>query len=531
MGKKNQNKLYEKILVVLTIKTFIMNKPRLLSNLPIEDLTVENDYLGIIDKGDLIKEFLKGNKDQFHEIKMFSIYGEWGSGKSSLMKYLKKELDGEFNTFFFEAWEYEKDENLAMSLLEYITSKNTDVTKELYDNIVKYGGRVLRGLGKSVKMNIPLFTNGPAFEIDPSAFVEEVSKSEELTFQKALDSFKTEFVRFEDAITAGDKPKFNIVFIDDLDRCEPEQVLNLLSAIKLFFTYGQKTIFFCGIDKKAVEQAVKTKYGKVVKANEYMEKIFDISFTMPEHEDVLKLISLYFDDRPIKHGNFEGQLDYKISEFFISIKFTNPRRLKKVLNKYLILSYYKSIFRENNKHSYLIPNIITDDNGNFFETIIALYILCISEFYKETYEVFNDLNLKSQLIKVAIEKKQNYNRNAIPTDETDKVISILKGDYFNLFGFKGIFEKTKKTHTHDNLTYMLRVNFLIHFIDANDTEFFYGSLLNKNSFLKDYNSLDNKIDYLFIKYMFDNIESLVLNTTTLSNFKLSNFKKMIDKLL
>jgi hypothetical protein len=63
-----------------------MTKPRLLSNLPIDDLTSETDYLGIIDKGDLIKTFLIGNKDQFHEIKMFSLYGEWGSGKSSLMK-------------------------------------------------------------------------------------------------------------------------------------------------------------------------------------------------------------------------------------------------------------------------------------------------------------------------------------------------------------------------------------------------------------------------------------------------------------
>lgn len=100
-----------------------MTKPRLLSNLPIEDLTSETDYLGIIDKGDLIKTFLIGNKDQFNEIKMFSLYGEWGSGKSSLMKYIEKELKADFNTFFFEAWEYEKDENLAMSLLEYITSK------------------------------------------------------------------------------------------------------------------------------------------------------------------------------------------------------------------------------------------------------------------------------------------------------------------------------------------------------------------------------------------------------------------------
>lgn len=233
-----------------------MKKPILLSNLRIEKLTSNNDYLGVIEKGSIIKDFLIGSKEQFNEIKMFSLYGEWGSGKSSLMKYLENELKGEFNTFFFEAWEYEKDENLSISLLEYISLKTTNPTDELYDNILKYGGRILRGMGKSVKMNVPLFTNGPTIELNPSAFVEEITKKGDLTFFTALEEFKSNFRRLEDNITRANMPKYNIVFIDDLDRCEPQQVLNLMSAIKLFFTYGQKTIFFCGIDKKAVEAAV-----------------------------------------------------------------------------------------------------------------------------------------------------------------------------------------------------------------------------------------------------------------------------------
>jgi len=51
-----------------------MNK--LLPNLPIEDLNKENDYLGVIDKGEIIKTFLLSNQDQFSDIKMFSLYSE-----------------------------------------------------------------------------------------------------------------------------------------------------------------------------------------------------------------------------------------------------------------------------------------------------------------------------------------------------------------------------------------------------------------------------------------------------------------------
>lgn len=63
---------------------------KILPNLPIENLTVDSDYLGIIDKGEIIKTFLETNIEEFSQVKMFSLYGEWGSGKSTLMKYFKK---------------------------------------------------------------------------------------------------------------------------------------------------------------------------------------------------------------------------------------------------------------------------------------------------------------------------------------------------------------------------------------------------------------------------------------------------------
>src|SRR5690606_15402498 len=139
---------------------------------------------------------------------------------------------------------------------------------------------------------------GAALELDPSNFIDALDNDNEPTFYVALKKFKSDFIRLEDFITKGNNPKYNLIFIDDLDRCEPQQVLNLMSAMKLFFTYGVKTIFICGIDKKAVESAVKTKYGKLVKSNEYLEKIFDISFSMPEHNDIEKLIYHYFDATP-----------------------------------------------------------------------------------------------------------------------------------------------------------------------------------------------------------------------------------------
>jgi hypothetical protein len=40
---------------------------KILNNLPVEDLSEDNDYLGIIDKGQIIKTFLESNTEKcFH---------------------------------------------------------------------------------------------------------------------------------------------------------------------------------------------------------------------------------------------------------------------------------------------------------------------------------------------------------------------------------------------------------------------------------------------------------------------------------
>jgi hypothetical protein len=494
-----------------------MTKPRLLSNLPIKDLTSETDYLGIIDKGDLIKTFLIGNKDQFNEIKMFSLYGEWGSGKSSLMKYLEKELDADFNTFFFEAWEFEKDENLAMSLLEFITSKNTDITEQLCSDILKYGGRILRGLGKSVKLNIPLSPSpqGPNLEFNASALVEEISKDEELTFFKALEKFKTEFVSLEDYITKGDKPKYNIVFIDDLDRCEPEQVLNLLSAIKLFFTYGEKTIFFCGIDKKAVEQAVKTKYGKIVKANEYLEKIFDISFSMPEHDDLLKLTSHYFDTTVYKLDSMEP-INSRVSNFFQYLEFTNPRRVKKVLNKYQILRNVKSLSLPEKYSPF--PNIDEKDGNqkSYFETILVLYLIILHEFYPEYFAYFLDFDLKLKNYFASL--YENKERLSGSKSETKRLIEEAYVSGFSQSPLK-VLPLPERIHHCFSLC-----------ITPSNIEKIEYSYFNDVDEISKMIVSDNKIEILFYKYISANYIN-VRKDEFLSNASLLSIKKLIKNAL
>ncbi|OAD45565.1 KAP family P-loop NTPase fold protein [Polaribacter atrinae] len=472
---------------------------KLLPNLPIENLTTKNDYIGIIEKGTLLKSFFLNNKDEFSEIKIFSIYGEWGSGKSTLMKYLERELKGSFNTFFFESWEFESDENLSLSLLETLTKNTGSIT----DGFIKNANKLLEGFAKSVTFKTPIVN------INAEKIIEEVDK---ISFLELKEKFKSDFINWENKITEGDKsPDYNIVFIDDLDRCEPENILNLLSAMKLFFTYGKKTIFLCGIDKKAIREAVKTKYGEIVKANEYLEKVFDISFSMPESVDTSKLVHQYFGEDEMFGDEKLGDL---ISAFFDDLHFKNPRRIKKILNKYLIIKMMQSNV---DFDDYLIPNIINNEKGTLFETYLTLYLLILKEFEPENFKLLFDLTYKRINYTTAIGKKVTENnefKNAVNSN-----LIHLKEDRIN------------RSLDEDDMRSVKGFNSIVAFFSPREIDQLDGyAFIGADEFSEKVGTSKKSYEYYFTIFILKNKTKIIKEFESIS-LSLLDYKKMISNLI
>lgn len=79
-----------------------------------------------------------------------------------------------------------------------------------------------------------------------------------------------------------------VVFIDDLDRCEPKKAVEVLEAIMLLLADedGMPFIVVLGIDARIVVKAVEERYGKVlteagISGYEYLDKIVQIPFRIP----------------------------------------------------------------------------------------------------------------------------------------------------------------------------------------------------------------------------------------------------------
>jgi thymidylate kinase len=412
---------------------------------------LDHDLLGTKEKAEAIKNFIEVKEEYLKENNMIVLYGNWGSGKSSVINHIMDRLDKNRNICLkFDAWLYERDDNLPYSLLEFIIDnlleydkfkENTEITKKA-ENALKLGSYILSGLTKGIKFNIKtpqglvsLLGIVPeiTFEYDMEKVVHHFENNgndndnvENKSYHQKVEDLKKYFKDLSKVLEHNNQRL--IVFIDELDRCEPEHILNLLASIKVLFAYGENIIYFVAVDKDAVSKAIKTKYGDVVKAEEYLEKIFNISFNMPRILCLKKFIMQYdfFNDEVIAE---------KLTKFFEEIKFTNPRHLKKVLNKYAILTEFK----RSNIDKGLIPKIIRyDENdgivGYLFDTIFVLYFIILYDIYPKKYLEVKRYEYRVRHLKhISLVYSGGYKRSSRPY--FNKYIDAISNNLLNTAKF------------------------------------------------------------------------------------------------
>lgn len=126
------------------------------NNIEIE-LSEDTDFFNTLEKANLIKEFIENYTPNMTENKIMSLFGEWGSGKSSVLKYIDKQLKKEtFLTLYFNSWEYEKDQSLALSLFDALyceAEKKKVQLLDLRDQAFRVLGAVAKGWTITTKSN------------------------------------------------------------------------------------------------------------------------------------------------------------------------------------------------------------------------------------------------------------------------------------------------------------------------------------------------------------------------------------------
>lgn len=237
------------------------------------------------------------------------LYGSWGSGKSSLLHLIEKNLlkDGSQTICItMNAWQFEGYEDAKIAIMESllklllknkgIAQKTTDAIKALVKRVdfIKLGTNLAsKGLpfalsaitGNPIPLAVNLTSTLSDFESLPTQlenFKESYLKSEEESSQtENVRKFREEFAKM---LNEMENLSSLVVIIDDLDRCSPERIIDTLEAVKLFLAVP-KTTFIVAVDQRIIEYAVDVKYPKangVEISNDYIEKIIQLPIKIPE---------------------------------------------------------------------------------------------------------------------------------------------------------------------------------------------------------------------------------------------------------
>ena len=292
------------------------------------DNETSEDLLGFKIHADLIIDVLKDNSVLPITI---GVFGDWGSGKSSILKIINDQLSGKDgdlkdNTLvlYFNGWLFEGYDDAKAALLESIIEQfaehetigikvKASTTKLLKS--VKWM-RVL-GLGFK-KIVLPAtsayLTGGLSLipylakefsELDSNTLIDKLKGNDSENFLSGLinknEEEETKLVRtfrrdFTEMIEKSDIEKL-VVIIDDLDRCTPERLIENLEAIKLFLNVD-KTAFIIGADPRIVKHAIEFRYktDRIENASDldtrnerivsdYLEKLIQLPYTLPKLSD------------------------------------------------------------------------------------------------------------------------------------------------------------------------------------------------------------------------------------------------------
>lgn len=234
------------------------------------------------------------------------IYGDWGSGKSSLMRMAEKKYEDDkdilvikFNGWLFEGYEDAKSV-LMGRIVDEIISK-----RKFSEKAIKYAAKLLKRVdwikvaGSSLKYGMSFLTLGPVGvagvsladamsnikDIDYENYIKEKQKKDTEDSDETLRSNIQEFHKNFEALIEETKIKKIIVFIDDLDRCSPDTIIGTLEAIKLFL-FTKKTAFVIGADERLIKYAVKRRFPEVPGENlevgrDYLEKLIQYPIRIP----------------------------------------------------------------------------------------------------------------------------------------------------------------------------------------------------------------------------------------------------------
>lgn len=329
------------------------------------DNETTQDLLGYKVHADLLKNIILNDKMLPISI---GVFGNWGSGKSSLMLLLEEgvekwkkenaaikdelhEKNARILQIRFNSWQFEDYSSTKLILIETILealSKDISSRKDLFEKCDDFLARIkfmkagVFILKKAYENLIPddiknwLPNEGELNEITgKDEYQNLLNNVQNGNSSKFVEQFRT---LFEGMIKDADY-KAVIVYIDDLDRCDPKRIIDCLEAVKLFVNVD-RTAFVIGADERIIEYAISLHYPIKQEKTEisspfsdYLEKLIQLPYKLPklsdtEQETYLTLLLCQEKLTDVQFGNIHSKyLEFREKDKYTKFNIDDIKRL------------------------------------------------------------------------------------------------------------------------------------------------------------------------------------------------------------
>ena len=354
-----------------------------------------------------------------------AVQGDWGTGKTSIMTMIKNELKNSknLNLVWFNTWQFSQfnlGDKLPLTMLNKLVN---EVSSNKESENFKYIKKAMVGVADAILGHI----SGGALEV--SSFLD----NEENLFE-AIERLKESFQKLVNE-KAGDEGRV-IIFIDDLDRIEPERAVELLEVLKIFLDC-EKCIFVLAIDYSVVTRGVKVKYGNDFsegKGKSFFDKIIQVPFKMPVGSyDISLYVKKCFEDIGMEVE--EETLPQYINLIKYSIS-NNPRSMKRLFNSFLLLSNISDseILEDSLNRQILFALLCMQSSYELmYNYIIEKRLDLDGEFFNELKNEKNDIFKKIEMNEKEISQFTRFMENFYNLLDKDGDGEINKEDEMEVF--------------------------------------------------------------------------------------------------
>lgn len=299
------------------------------------------------------------------------IYGGWGTGKTTLMEMIRRDLDLNYASnvepIWFDSWRYENEEYSAMvpllrTIILHIENglnrkRDSSIREKKYEGLTKLktaftkaGNAIIR----NTTANIGL-TGGEILQAGASLDIGKtiddyrsdgyfISGQDRIYFHKHISEHIKEQLN---KIRYNDKGELVydfrlVIFVDDLDRCTPDKALELLESTKTFFDI-EGIIYVIGIDPTAIDSIVETKYGEKssIEGLDYLQKIVQLPFQIPvwNADNLINTIKEMVNTTGLPKSFTKNLITPNNVDLIVKSAKMNPRDVKRFINS-IVLSMY-----------------------------------------------------------------------------------------------------------------------------------------------------------------------------------------------